>query len=133
MAEYFTRAEAEALLPTLEPLLREIQSLRSDLVEALERFETLQAKMQGNGHGHQAELQTLRTRLGEVRSQLEASIRQVQETGAQIKDPAVGLIDFPALYEDRVVFLCWRLDEGDRIRRWHEIDAGFAGRQPLED
>jgi hypothetical protein len=28
------------------------------------------------------------------------------------------------------VYLCWKLGE-DRITWWHEVDAGFAGRQPL--
>jgi hypothetical protein len=133
MPEYFTRAEAEALLPRLEPALLEIQRVRAELVEALARYETLQAKMQGNGHGHQAEVQSLRSRLANLRSEIETGVRQVQELGALIKDPAVGLIDFPSFRGDRAVYLCWRLGEGDRIRWWHEIDVGFAGRQPLDD
>ena len=33
--------------------------------------------------------------------------------------------------DDRLVFLCWRLGE-DRITHWHEVNAGFAGRQPID-
>jgi hypothetical protein len=43
-----------------------------------------------------------------------------------------GLVDFYTLRDDRLVFLCWRLGE-PRITHWHEVDAGFADRQPVDD
>jgi hypothetical protein len=130
---HFTRAEAEALLPRLEPPLRELQALMDELAETLERYETLQAKMQGNGQTHQHAYQALRTRLGELRPEIEARLRTVAALGALVKDPHTGLIDFATLREGRTVYLCWQLGEGERIRWWHEVEAGFAGRQPLED
>jgi len=131
--QYFTRAQAEAQLPHVEPLLRELRELAGQLAEALDRYATLQEKMRGNGQGHYGEYQELRERIGEGRSQIDTRIREVQTLGALIKDIESGLIDFPALREGREVYLCWRLGEGERIRWWHEIEAGFAGRQPLED
>ena len=53
------------------------------------------------------------------------------ELGIQIKDVERGLIDFPAWREGRIVLLCWQLGEGDQIEWWHDVDSGFAGRQPL--
>ena len=41
-----------------------------------------------------------------------------------------GLIDFPSLHDGREVYLCWRLGE-PQVAYWHELDAGFAGRQKL--
>jgi hypothetical protein len=51
--------------------------------------------------------------------------------GIHIKDLTSGLIDFPAWHEDREVYLCWRFGEGD-LEYWHEIEAGFAGRQLID-
>jgi hypothetical protein len=130
---YFTRAQAEALLPRVEPLLRELQSLAGQLTETLDRYTTLHEKMRGNGHGHYGEYQALRERIDELRSQIDGHIREVHALGALIKDIESGLIDFPVLREGREVYLCWRLGEGERISWWHEIEAGFAGRQPLAD
>ena len=48
----------------------------------------------------------------------------------QIKDIERGLIDFPAVIGGREVFLCWEKDEDD-IEFWHDLDTGYAGRQPL--
>lgn len=56
---------------------------------------------------------------------------ELHEMGVQLKDHTRGLIDFPAMREGRVVLLCWQLGEGDEIEWWHEVEAGFAGRQPL--
>lgn len=57
---------------------------------------------------------------------------ELDSLGIQLKDFALGLIDFPCMYEGRVVFLCWKLGEGNKIEWWHDVEAGFAGRQPLK-
>lgn len=133
MAEYFTRAEAEALLPRVEPLLVELRALAGELGTALEAYATLQGKMRGNGQSHIQEYQALRERIGELRGALETRLQELSELGILVKDIESGLIDFPTLRDGREVYLCWRLGEGERIGWWHEIEAGFAGRQPLED
>jgi len=51
----------------------------------------------------------------------------------ELKDPCLGLVDFFSLYRDRIVFLYWKLDEGDRIRYWHSIEDGFGGRHPITE
>ena len=56
---------------------------------------------------------------------------KLQAYGVQLKDYERGLIDFPSLRDERIVLPCWQLGEGDQVEWWHEIDAGFAGRQPL--
>jgi hypothetical protein len=61
---------------------------------------------------------------------MQNALLTIQELGCELKDIDMGLVDFPALREGRVVYLCWRYGE-DRLRYWHELDAGFAGRQPL--
>jgi hypothetical protein len=51
--------------------------------------------------------------------------------GIKVKDLQVGLVDFPAWRDDHEVYLCWKYGEDD-IQFWHEIEAGFAGRQPID-
>ena len=48
-----------------------------------------------------------------------------------MKDPNKGLIDFPALLDGRVVYLCWKLGE-ETVEHWHELTAGFDNREPVE-
>lgn len=112
------------MLPELRELLQAIRDAHGNLVvDITQALPVLRAAKQ-NGGGHEAtpllnDLQTLNTRL-----------RRFQELGIQLKDVERGLVDFPAWREDREVFLCWHLGE-DEVRYWHDLDSGFAGREPL--
>ncbi|HEV2238689.1 MAG TPA: DUF2203 domain-containing protein [Ktedonobacterales bacterium] len=132
MPTHFTRAEAEALLPRLEPLLIDLRDARAALREAEERLEALLAKMRGNGHAHQADLAELRTRMATLGATLRRGLRRIDHWGVLVKDIETGLIDFPTLRAGHEVYLCWRLGETG-IHWWHTIEGGFAARQPLED
>ena len=56
--------------------------------------------------------------------------RELEALGIQLKDRRLGLVDFPSERDGRHVLLCWRLGETD-VQFWHEVDAGYSGRQPL--
>ena len=129
---YFTRDEAEALLPRLEPVLREMRDLRARLVETERQIEALLVKMRGNGHAHQGELAALRATSQETIAAIETRMREINEQGVLVKDLEMGLIDFPARRAGEDVLLCWRLGE-PRIAWWHSVEGGFAARQPLDD
>ena len=58
-------------------------------------------------------------------------IKELEMIGCELKQPEIGLVDFPAQLEDRVVWLCWKMGEPE-ISHWHELDDGFDGRQPAE-
>jgi hypothetical protein len=62
---------------------------------------------------------------------LETLVHSVQNLDVLIKDINLGLLDFPALKDGREVYLCWQYGEGD-IAFWHEVEAGYAGRQPID-
>jgi hypothetical protein len=62
---------------------------------------------------------------------LRQAVEHIQSHGVTVKDMVVGLLDFPCLRDGQVVLLCWKLGEDD-IRFWHEQDAGFQGRKPLD-
>lgn len=131
MPRYFTLEEATALLPEVTPILQEIVALRERLAGIEQGLVGLHWKARTNGHvtpeGSFGEGESARS---ELRAQISARIARLTELGIELKDPATGLIDFPTMREGRVVYLCWRLGES-AIEYWHDLDAGFAGRQPL--
>jgi hypothetical protein len=125
----FTVAEANALLPEIVPLLMEMRARKVELDTALVALEKLTPAMRLDGHA--AEARELEARIHDLSTELAAGVDHLQDQGIEIKSIDHGLIDFPSLRGDRVVFLCWRLGEGPAIGYWHEIDAGFAGRRKL--
>ena len=121
----FTVAEANELLVEIAPKLLLIQRLYAR-VEGLRTEASAAAAASDFGGGMvggTGYVNTLYT-IGKLTTVL-------QESGIEIKDYTRGLIDFPSLRGERVVFLCWQLGDGDEIGWWHETDAGFAGRQRL--
>ena len=122
----FTIEEANALLPSVRDLLKQIQSSRRRLAKFADEAKLASESADQGGGGikdgnRYATLLTVFTsRMGDLES-----------LGVQLKDFDRGLIDFPSLREGRVVLLCWQLGEGDALEWWHDLDAGFAGRTPL--
>jgi hypothetical protein len=122
----FSVEEANALLPTVRPLVESIRSQHHRLLswQTAARYAAEGAEQGGGGMADGPHYVATLTRLAESTGELES-------LGIQLKDYARGLIDFPSLRDGRVVLLCWQLGEGDELQWWHDVDAGFAGRQPL--
>lgn len=122
----FTIQEANALLPDVKSILAKIQRAH----RAVTRFrdearKAAEAAEQGGGGIANG------VAYAGVLTELTSQMSELEGLGVQLKDFERGLVDFPSLRDGRVVLLCWQLGEGDRIEWWHEIEDGFAGRQPL--
>ncbi|MCS6906822.1 MAG: DUF2203 domain-containing protein [Anaerolineales bacterium] len=124
MPRYFTVEEANQVVRQIRPLLGEILKIRLKVLEKRPELIPILQKARGNGGG------PIASEVVEDFRRLEALIASIQAQGAIVKDINHGLIDFPHWRDGREVYLCWQFGE-DEIRYWHEIDAGFAGRQPL--
>jgi hypothetical protein len=128
----FTREEAEVLLPEVDRLLAEAQKLVETLATTEQEEQAAQWKPRANGRVHLEPVgEVLESGRRSVARQLRLLIERIQGMGIVVRDIRTGLIDFPSLREGRVVNLCWRRGEPLEIRFWHEIEAGFGGRQPL--
>ncbi len=124
MARYFTLEEANQVLHQIQPLLTRILQIRQSVLDRRPELIPILQKVKSNGGNRQV------SELVDEFRQLEALVAEIQASGAIVKDINHGLIDFPHWREGREVYLCWQFGE-DEIRYWHEVDAGFAGRQPL--
>ena len=61
---------------------------------------------------------------------IEGYIRELNDLGVICKGMDTGLVDFRGQLDGRDVYYCWKLGEPS-VLYWHEIDAGFVGRQKL--
>jgi len=122
----FTLSEANALLPTVRRIAATIARAHNRIASMQESARAA-AENSARGGGFMADGPQYVTDLmclAEHTGELEA-------LGVQLKDYGRGLLDFPSMREGRVVLLCWQLGEGDRIEWWHDLETGFAGRQPI--
>jgi len=131
MPHYFTREEAEALLPQISVVLRKIQQGRHVLRQTQDALDELRRQAAGNGHHLHERIMKMQRDLAQHAQALRALVEELTGFDCELKDPDTGLIDFLSLRDGREVYLCWRLGE-DRIDYWHYLHTGFAGRQPLD-
>jgi hypothetical protein len=124
---YFTVSEAEESRARLQPTVRRLAEAWAVL---LGRSDEVAARLAAHPEGDLGGGVLGEAAAASVEA-LEA-IGRIQAEGVLIKDPATGLLDFPALRDGREVYLCWRLGE-PRVAFWHPVEGGFAGRRPVDD
>ena len=131
----FTLAEANALLPRIIPVIEQLQGLHRSLASTNQRLDELIGKLsQGNGYpitSVKDQIQQMTKHQLQLIEAFQSALKTLEDLGCELKDLARGLIDFYTLRDGELTYLCWKLGE-DRIRFWHTLDAGYAGRQPLE-
>jgi hypothetical protein len=119
----FTLEEANSLLPEVKRLITQIDEARATLRRLAPEAKRASESQGGGGtvYGYQ---------YANSLANFIAFAQQILSLGVEIKDFDKGLCDFPHEREGKVVYLCWQRGE-ELIEWWHDLDAGFAGRQPL--
>jgi len=123
-SRHFTREQANAVLPTLEPLLLSLRDAKDRLTDD-EARELLSGAAPGNGGGEPGR------QVGEAFLEVRRLLGTIEEAGIVLRDIDRGLIDFPARIDGREVYLCWELGE-DEVAYWHDLESGYGGREPLD-
>ena len=132
--QFFTVEEANQRLPLVRVIVSDIVNLFADVHERRQRLAEIRelpsVANRSTDNVYSEELDEMRRQLQQDNGRLDEFVRELLELGAQLKDPSVGLIDFPTIIDGREALLCWKQGE-DEIGYWHEKDAGFSGRQSL--
>lgn len=132
--QYFTAEEANQRLPLVRVIVQDIVDLHKDVHERRERLNRIRqlpgASKRDEETLHSEELRQTELEIDRDIVRLDAFVEELRELGCELKDRHNGLIDFLTLVDGREAYLCWKLGE-DEIAYWHELDAGFQGRQSL--
>ena len=130
----FTLDESQSLLPVLEASpkramegRRAAQLVESELNELPQRI-----YLSGGMRVNSANVAKQRAEIEEHLKQVQESVAEIDAIGVQVKDLDSGLLDFPCRIDGQVVLLCWRMGERT-IEHWHTLEAGFQGRQPVDE
>jgi len=132
----FTVDEANAALPLVRAIVKDLAELSREVIERRGRLQQLSpvrsvpSEAGDDEDPYASELAQIEEELEKDSRRLQEYVGELRELGIEPKNGPEGLVDFPSLLDGRVVYLCWKLDESE-IMHWHEVDGGFAGRQPL--
>jgi hypothetical protein len=120
----FELDEAQRMLPLVRSIVKGMIDDHAERQRALERLDALDEQDPPARFRLSAEIDSLTEKLVEAANEL-------QELGVEFKGIDLGLVDFPCRRDGELVYLCWRYGE-ERIGFWHPVDAGYAGRRPIE-
>jgi hypothetical protein len=129
----FTLNEAQTMLRVLEALLRKAQAAGGCVGELELEMQQLSYRIFLSGGMHVDVKSAARRRAERDKAAQEAkdTLTEIEAIGVTVQDLEEGLLDFPCVMDGKTVMLCWKLGE-DSITHWHEPDAGFTGRKPLD-
>ena len=132
--KYYTVEEANRTLPLVKVIVGDIVTLFASVHDRRERIDSIRRRP---GAGEHRDDSPYGEELRQIEEEIDKDIERVQEfvdelrsLHVELKDPVAGLIDFRTMIDGREAYLCWKLGE-EEIGFWHELDAGFSGRQPL--
>ena len=118
----FTLDEANSSLPYVERVVADIRETYRIAVDLQHRLEFPAPGDDPND---------VQLEYDHVVRELNRYVDELNQVGVELKDYDMGLVDFPSLHEGREIYLCWKSGEKN-ILAWHEVEAGFAGRQKID-
>jgi hypothetical protein len=130
----FTVEQATNTLPLVRRIVEDLVVTVGRWQERIREYELASASVTAGAVASgttDARVAELEREAEQLAGEVDGYVAELGSLGIEVKDYAQGLIDFPAEREGRPVYLCWRLGE-PAVQFWHEVDAGFAGRRPLD-
>jgi len=129
--KYFTLADANRTLPLVKRIVADILSLHPRWRDLVAKYELVAAQARPDW-GESAEQVDLRIRIDGVAREINDYLLELEQIGCVFKGFDQGLVDFYGKLEGRDIFWCWKQGE-EKIDHWHELEAGYAGRQPIPE
>ncbi len=124
----FTVDQANATLPLVRKIVADVVRQHSTWREKILELDLAASNVQAEGD--QTNVQRLEREVQALAREIAGFQRELDVLGIELKDPRLGLLDFPGEMNGRRIQLCWRMGEPE-VQFWHEVDAGYSGRQPL--
>ena len=117
------------MLPLVSRIVQDIVTYHERWLRAVGAFEIVNLSGDvGSSTNRAHELQRDAERIA---GDIQGFVAELDALGLAFKSFDPGLVDFPSVREGRPVLLCWKLNEPE-VAHWHEVDAGYGGRQPLQ-
>jgi hypothetical protein len=128
--KFFTLAEANRTLPLVKRIVQDVASYYPTWKDLVAKYELVAAQARPDW-GESPEQLAIKAQIDDVARKINECLVELEQVGCEFKGEE-GLVDFHGTLEGREILWCWKLGE-DRITHWHELDAGFKGRQPIPE
>jgi len=128
MEKIFTVEEANRTLPLVSRIVEDLVREHRMWEDKVREFEL--ATVGASHERPDAIAELLQAEAQRLAVEIEGYIAELNDLDVICKGMGTGLVDFRGQIDGREVFYCWKLGETS-VLYWHEVDAGFVGRQRL--
>lgn len=129
----FTLEEVNGLVPQLASAVKRQLELRADIESLLTQLGQELGDLPERivlDPADPVDLRELKEKIVRAIHDYRAGWREIEATGAVLKDARSGLLDFYGNLEGKLVWLCWKYGETE-VSHYHALEEGFAGRKPI--
>ncbi len=127
MEKYFTLEETNRALSLISPIV-------NDILTKMKEAERLHGFVKTEKFNKAIDEGILLSTLGNVEkllNEIEYHMKEITSIGVFLKDLNLGVVDFPCIHQERLVYLCWKFGE-PHVSSWHETEDGFAQRKAVD-
>jgi hypothetical protein len=132
--QYFTLEAANALVPQLREIVTRQLARRAEIESRIQALASatgsVPTEIAPPDSADSPRVQSLKRELLERIGTYQDGWSEVEQLGAVLKDPRLGLVDFYGHVEGKAVWLCWKYGEPE-IGHYHLLDEGFNARKPI--
>lgn len=126
--KYFTPNDINEIIPELTVILNKMKHAAKEVygaVSTVNRYKVLEININDSLKTHAENTFDTQVHF------LQQMMNEIRTLGGELKDPEIGLVDFPALKKGQEVCLCWKMGE-DKVKYWHKIQDGYNGRKTID-
>ena len=111
-AKVFTVEEANARLPLVRVIVQDLMKLAVEVTDRKDRLNMLaRGRSSNTSDVYQSEVEQIEQELEKDTERLNGFLRELLDLGVEPKSAIEGLVDFPALIDGKLAYLCWKFDE----------------------
>jgi hypothetical protein len=127
----FTVEEANAALPLVRAIVRDLTELSREVIQRRARVSSLLASRDRESQSpYREELLHVEEELEADNQRLRDFVEELLQLGVEPRSVTKGLVDFPTILDGEPAYLCWEMGEPE-ILYWHERGTPSHHRQPL--
>lgn len=125
--KHFTLEEANRALKLIGPIVGDILgkiALASQIHNEVKKYKILPNESE-------TDMLAKLNRAEKLLNEVEYHMKELDNVGVLIRDLKYGVVDFPSVYQNRLIYLCWSFGDPG-IKFWHETSESLHERKPVE-
>lgn len=128
---YFTADEANAMLPLVGSITRDIKDLANELVDRKTRLDSIRSGSSYRTELYADELEQVDKTIESDKYRLQELLEELCDLGVHPHEPLKGVVSFPTLVKQSPSYFIWKLGD-EEVYPIDQLEQDLTKDEPLE-